>query len=85
MWRRFVHDATGGSVRGRFLRPSEVREIDVDPTTGALALAGCPARQPEVFLIGTEPEETCPSWARRPGRRDRGVIERLFERWLNRL
>jgi hypothetical protein len=67
-----------------------VVEADVDPESGALALAGCPSRRPEFFLRGTEPVETCPTWASRdrPGAGpdgDRSLIERLFDRWLDRL
>ncbi|MCP3983203.1 MAG: PBP1A family penicillin-binding protein [bacterium] len=95
IWARFVREATGGTIRGRFVPPGDVTRIDVDPQSGARALNGCPQREPEYFLRGTEPSRTCPEWARtqpdddrRRARRSqspRTVIERLFERWLDRL
>jgi penicillin-binding protein 1B len=91
VWTRFVREATGGRLRGSFIPPAEVVEVDIDPLSGALALAGCPRRAPEYFLSGTEPAMTCPEWAsrgresRRPGRRGPTFLERLFEDWLNRL
>src|SRR5262245_55015979 len=87
LWGRFVRDATGGSVRGAFPRPPEVEEVEIEPETGALALAGCPSRRIEFFLHGTQPLSTCPGWAE-PWRHDDGspgVLERLFDSWLNRL
>jgi penicillin-binding protein 1B len=91
VWTRFVREATGGQLRGTFIPPAEVVEVDIDPVSGALALAGCPRRTSEHFLRGTEPETTCPEWAsrgrepRRPGEREPTFLKRLFQDWLNRL
>jgi len=89
LWSRFMREATGGWLRGSFFPPAEVVEVDIDPVSGAMALAGCPRRTPEYFLRGTEPDLTCPEWAsrdrRRPGRQLPSLLERLFEEWLNRL
>lgn len=91
VWTRFLREATGGRLRGRFLPPAEVVEVDIDPVTGARSLAGCPRRTPEFFLRGTEPDTTCPEWASRDrdsrrSRKDRpSLLERLFDEWLNRL
>src|SRR5690606_23829404 len=60
IWRRFLAAATGKHVPGAFPRPPSVRVAEIDPLTGALALDGCPRRQPEYFVVGTEPEATCP-------------------------
>jgi penicillin-binding protein 1B len=88
IWGRFLREATGGTVRGAFLRPSDVTEIEIDPTSGAVALAGCPARRAEYFLPGTEPTATCPGWAE-PWRADDpgepNLMERMFDAWLERL
>jgi membrane carboxypeptidase/penicillin-binding protein len=90
VWGRFLREATGGKVRGAFLRPPDVEEIEIDPTSGAVALAGCPTRRVEYFLPGTEPATTCPGWAE-PWRRDeaaggeRNILEKLFDSWLERL
>lgn len=59
IWRRFLEQAVGKRVEGSFPRPASVRVAEVDPVTGALALAGCPRRRPEYFIAGTEPEITC--------------------------
>jgi penicillin-binding protein 1B len=90
IWIRFFKEVTGGQVRGAFIPPGDVERVEIHPETGALALAGCPERRVEYFLRGTEPRETCPSWAspeRGPdgAAEDRGLIERLFDAWLNRL
>jgi penicillin-binding protein 1B len=88
VWGRFLRDATGGQVRGAFLRPPDVEEIEIDPTTGAVALAGCPLRKVEYFLAGTEPAATCPSWgeAATPGEgSEPNLLERIFDQWLERL
>jgi penicillin-binding protein 1B len=91
VWARFLRDATGGQVRGAFLRPPDVEEIEIDPTSGAVALAGCPERRVEYFLPGTEPSLTCPGW-NEPWRADEpgaepspNLLERIFDAWLERL
>jgi penicillin-binding protein 1B len=85
IWRRFVQELTGGVVRGAFLRPPEVQEVEIEPATGALALAGCPERRSELFLAGTLPDEVCPLGAV-AGERDRGfqATRRQFFDWLRR-
>jgi len=93
IWARFVRDATGGEIAGRFEAPREVELVDVDPETGALALAGCPRHQPTWFVRGTAPRETCPGFeVAFPGvddaRRAWGGLRERAERrrgWLRRL
>jgi penicillin-binding protein 1B len=91
VWGRFLRDATGGQVRGAFLRPPDVEEIEIDPTSGAVALAGCPERRLEYFLPGTEPSTTCPGWSEPWQREEPGaepgpnLLERIFDAWLERL
>jgi penicillin-binding protein 1B len=85
VWARFVREATGGRVRGAFLPPPEVVSVEVDPLTGARALAGCPAHQPEWFLQGTEPTRVCPSGAFFDGdgrEAPRRLLEKLFDAWF---
>ncbi|MBS1106260.1 MAG: family penicillin-binding protein [Deltaproteobacteria bacterium] len=60
IWLRFLRDATGGAVPGAFEVPSTVHRIEIDPSSGAVALAGCPRREQEYFIEGTEPRATCP-------------------------
>jgi len=83
VWRRFVEEVTGGQVRGAFLRPPEVERVEIEPSTGARALRGCPDRRPEFFLAGTAPDDVCPAGADRR-RRDRDESERGFFKWLRR-
>lgn len=98
IWVRFLADATGGVVSGSFAPPSDVHRVEIDPVSGAVALAGCPRRESEYFLEGTEPRATCPEggWfgdgeagargeedAKRAGERGRGGwLDRLFDRWF---
>ena len=62
-----------------FQQPRGIRELAVDPTTGARAVRGCPEVAREIFLEGTEPEELCPVH----GGKRRGFWERLFRRGKN--
>jgi penicillin-binding protein 1B len=96
IWVDFMTDAVGKQVRGAFLRPPSVRALDINPETGAVALAGCPKRVTEFFLRGTEPSRVC-TWrgssiepsarsgdgSERDGRRPqrgRGIWDRIFGR-----
>jgi penicillin-binding protein 1B len=85
IWRSFVMDMTGGRVRGVFMRPSDVERLDIDPSSGALALSGCAQRRPEYFLAGTAPRVTCPAGqlAGADGDDSPPVRRRFFD-WLRR-
>jgi membrane carboxypeptidase/penicillin-binding protein len=74
IWADFLGEVSSGRVRGVFARPSSVERIEIEPSSGARALAGCPERRPEYFLEGTGPTQTCPE--RPPG--ERGLFDRLF-------
>jgi penicillin-binding protein 1B len=78
IWRRFVEDVTGGVVRGAFPRPPEVERVAIEPSTGALARAGCRERRDEFFLRGTLPTHFCPPGADEAG----GGGRNRFLRWL---
>jgi len=39
--------------------PDGIVTVDIDPTTGQLATAGCPGARNEVFIAGTQPVELC--------------------------
>ena len=60
IWLRFLRDATGGAVAGAFEEPPSIHRVEIDPSSGAVALAGCPRREMEYFIEGTEPQATCP-------------------------
>jgi penicillin-binding protein 1B len=62
IWTQFMLEATGGEVAGRFVPPAEVARVDIDPVSGARALADCPRREATWFVRGTEPSNVCPSW-----------------------
>ena len=82
VWRRFVEEESGGTVRGAFPRPVALERAEITPD-GAIALTGCPEHHTEYFLPGTLPTTFCPDGnflGRRTDRVDRG--ERGFFRWL---
>ncbi|MCH2186540.1 PBP1A family penicillin-binding protein [Myxococcota bacterium] len=80
IWADFLKQAAGTEVRGRFAKPRGIVRVDVDPSSGALALPGCPERKTELFLEGTEPVETCPPSKERSGSESgfRRTLRRLF-------
>ena len=73
IWADFLARTSGTRIRGAFTRPAGVEQVAVDPESGARALLGCGRREPEFFLEGTVPEETCPA---RGGAR--GFLDRIF-------
>jgi penicillin-binding protein 1B len=74
IWADFMTEVTGERVRGAFAKPAGVERIEIDPISGARALAGCRERRVEFFLAGTTPKETCPRGAS-PGS---SFFDRLF-------
>lgn len=60
IWLRFLKEATGGVIPGAFEPPPGIHRLEIDPESGAVALAGCPRSVPEYFADGTEPRVTCP-------------------------
>jgi penicillin-binding protein 1B len=79
IWVSFVKEVVGSQIRGVFLPPVDVRRVEIEPETGALALSGCPSRRTEFFLADTEPEKTCPS---KVDRRSLGGPQRKLLDWL---
>ena len=77
VWREFVEGVTGGRVRGVFPRPPDVEPAEIEPESGALALAGCRDRRREYFLVGTLPGHVCPA-----GGGSEDVAPGRFLRWL---
>ncbi len=64
IWVDFVREALGENIRGVFMPPPDVKRVAIHPTTGALALSGCPEDRREYFLEDTLPRETCPPGGR---------------------
>jgi penicillin-binding protein 1B len=84
IWRRFIEEESGGTIRGAFPRPAALERAEIAPS-GAIALSGCPEHRTEYFLPGTLPTTFCPDgdvFGRRTDRGvDRGTERGLFE-WL---
>jgi penicillin-binding protein 1B len=59
IWVDFMKEALGGRASQAFHPPPGVMQATVDPVTGEVAHAGCPARVTEVFIAGTEPKAFC--------------------------
>jgi membrane peptidoglycan carboxypeptidase len=60
IWTEFVKAVESGERSDGFPVPDDVVWRDVDPGTGGLATAGCPARRRAPFVSGTEPRQDCP-------------------------
>jgi penicillin-binding protein 1B len=59
-----------------FPEPEGIVRLEVDPESGGLAVAGCPARVEEVFARGTEPVDECHLHSKGIG----GWFRRVFRR-----
>jgi len=62
VWTEFMKRAHGYReyrAARAFPAPDGITTVEVDPATGQLAAAACPARKPEVFVTGTQPLEMC--------------------------
>jgi penicillin-binding protein 1B len=59
IWTDFVRAAARGTPVAAFPVPDDIVWRDVDPETGLLATASCPAHRREPFLAGTEPTRSC--------------------------
>ena len=66
IWERFMRRALASRAASDFSKPEEVVTLAIDPTTGYLATDGCPQRQDEFYLPGTEPREGCPKHGGNP-------------------
>jgi penicillin-binding protein 1B len=59
IWVDFMKEVLAGRPSQAFQAPPGVVEVEVDPASGELAHAGCPTRDVEVFIEGTEPQSSC--------------------------
>ena len=76
IWARFMKSVSEGPAP-QFPQPQGLVTVVIDPASGLRARSGCPQRQAEVFLIGTEPTAQCPLhqggvW---------GWVKKWFKRW----
>jgi len=60
IWGRFMRSALAGKPAADFVKPDSVVSIQIDPATGHLAAPGCPKKQAELYIAGTEPKIYCP-------------------------
>jgi penicillin-binding protein 2D len=60
IWGRFMRSALADKPAVDFPRPDSVVSVLIDPTTGGLATPGCPKKQEEFYVAGTEPTAYCP-------------------------
>jgi 1A family penicillin-binding protein len=60
IWGRFMRTATAGTPAVDFPRPESVVSVLIDPATGFLAAPGCPRKQEELYVAGTQPTAYCP-------------------------
>ncbi|MCE5264498.1 MAG: PBP1A family penicillin-binding protein [Deltaproteobacteria bacterium] len=60
IWGRFMRSALADRPAVDFPKPDSVVSVVIDPTTGDLATPGCPKKQEEFYVAGTEPDEYCP-------------------------
>jgi penicillin-binding protein 1B len=76
VWAAFMKAVSEGPATP-FAQPQGLVTVTIDPASGLKARAGCPQRQDEVFVAGTEPTADCPlhpggvwgwlkKWFRRP-------------------
>ena len=59
VWAAFMKTVSEGPATP-FAQPQGLVTVTIDPASGLRARAGCPQRQDEVFLAGTEPTAECP-------------------------
>jgi penicillin-binding protein 1A len=60
IWTAFMKQAHKGKPPTQFPRPAAVQDAQIDPATGLLARFGQEDAITEIFLPGTQPEETAP-------------------------
>lgn len=60
IWARFMRSALAEKPASDFPKPDSIVSVLIDPSTGALATPGCPKKQEEFYIAGTEPVAYCP-------------------------
>jgi membrane carboxypeptidase/penicillin-binding protein len=63
IWERFMRRALARQPVIDFAQPDSVVAVTIDPHSGFLATADCPAPRAEFYLTGTEPTLACPEHA----------------------
>ena len=61
IWGRFMSSAMAGKPAADFPKPDTVISVSIDPATGYLAAPDCPSKGEEVYALGHEPTEYCPT------------------------
>lgn len=60
LWTHFIEQASVGLPPREFQIPPGIVTAKIDPTSGLRLSGGCPGGVDEIFILGTEPPETCP-------------------------
>jgi 1A family penicillin-binding protein len=60
IWEQFMRPALAGKGAVDFPQPERVVRVIIDPETGYAANRDCPEKRDEFYLIGTQPEKSCP-------------------------
>jgi 1A family penicillin-binding protein len=66
IWHDFMEAALKGQPVQEFERPDGLVEVEVCALTGQLPGPDCPHRVTELFIVGTEPTETLPTFDSQP-------------------
>ncbi|MFZ5916939.1 MAG: penicillin-binding protein 1C [Chloroflexota bacterium] len=59
IWHDFMLAASKGAPARPFPQPDGLVQVEICPLSGMLAGPHCPHRQIELFIAGTEPDQTC--------------------------
>lgn len=57
IWNQFFEEFLKGKPVNQFMRPDNIKEVEICKITGQLSDSLCPEKMTEVFLKGTEPKE----------------------------
>ena len=59
IWDRFMREATGEGPYREFIPPSGIVSVPVCAATGLLPSPACEEIREEIFIVGTEPQDSC--------------------------
>lgn len=60
IWANFMHDASVKLAEDDFVKPDNVRELNICLDSGQVASESCPRQIGMAFIEGTQPDEICP-------------------------
>ncbi|MEO8216208.1 MAG: PBP1A family penicillin-binding protein [Acidobacteriota bacterium] len=59
IWADYMNRVIDTVPQTDFRRPDDIVERQIDPESGQLATSACPTSESEIYVRGTEPEESC--------------------------